>query len=80
MFESLQKDDIEREKSINRELLTRLNEKETQLKISERQNEKMRKQMITTNTLVKIQQEQIQKLKFELAKLSRIHNGDGSMK
>ena len=57
LFESIQQDDLERERSINRELQTRLTERDAQLKISERQNEKMKRQVMTTNTLVKIQQE-----------------------
>ena len=59
LFESIQQDDLERERSINRELQTRLTERDAQLKISERQNEKMKRQVMTTNTLVKIQQELI---------------------
>ena len=45
-------------------------EKENQLKISEKQNEKLKRHMMTTNTLVKIQQEQIKRLKLDLSKLT----------
>ena len=69
--ESIQKDDLEKERSINRELQARLMEKENQLKISEKQNEKLKRHMMTTNTLVKIQQEQIKRLKLELSQKTR---------
>ena len=59
LMESLQKDELEKEQSLNRELHSRLMEKENQLNISERQNEKLRRQNATINTLVKIQDEQI---------------------
>ena len=68
--ESIQKDDLEKERSLNRELQARLMEKENQLKISEKQNEKLKRHMMTTNTLVKIQQEQIKRLKLELSKMT----------
>ena len=78
LMESLQKDELEKEQSLNRELHSRLMEKENQLNISERQNEKLRRQNATINTLVKIQDEQIKKLKLELSKASdkATKNGD----
>jgi len=76
LFESIQQDDLERERSINRELQTRLTERDAQLKISERQNEKMKRQVMTTNTLVKIQQEQIKMLRTELTKMKNVQNGE----
>ena len=77
-MDSLQKDELEKEQSLNRELHSRLMEKENQLNISERQNEKLKRQNATINTLVKIQDEQIKKLKLELSKLSdkSTRNGD----
>ena len=77
-MESLQKDELEKEQSLNRELHSRLMEKENQLNLSERQNEKLRRQNATINTLVKIQDEQIKKLKLELSKTSdkATKNGD----
>jgi len=78
IMESLQNDELEKEQSLNRELHSRLMEKENQLKISERQNEKLRRQNVTVNTLVKIQEEQIKRLKLELSKMSdkATRNGD----
>jgi len=76
--ESLQKDALEKEQSVNRELHSRLMEKENQLNISERQIEKLRRENATVNTLVKIQDEQIKKLKQELSKTcdKATKNGD----
>ena len=76
--ESLQKDALEKEQSVNRELHSRLMEKENQLNISERQIEKLRRENATVNTLVKIQDEQIKKLKQELSKTcdQTTKNGD----
>ena len=78
MQESYLKDELEKERSVTRELQVRLQEKETQLKISERQKEKIKRQMMTANTLVRIQQEQIKRLKLDISKLgeSQQHNGD----
>ena len=76
--ESYLKDELDKERSLTRELRVRLQEKETQLKISERQKEKIKRQMMTANTLVRIQQEQIKRLKLDISKLgeSQQHNGD----
>ena len=78
MQESYLKDELEKERSVTRELRVRLQEKETQLKISERQKEKIKRQMMTANTLVRIQQEQIKRLKLDISRLgeSRLLNGD----
>jgi len=78
ILESYNRDELEKERSINRELRSRLQEKETQLKISERQNEKIKRQMMTANTLVRIQQEQIKRLKLDISRLAEphLHNGD----
>ena len=76
--ESYLRDELDKERSLTRELRVRLQEKETQLKISERQKEKIKRQMMTANTLVRIQQEQIKRLKLDISKLgdSQLHNGD----
>lgn len=72
------RDELDKERSINRELRARLQEKETQLKISERQNEKIKRQMMTANTLVRIQQEQIKRLKLDLSGVgeAQLYNGE----
>merc|ERR1711953_1543904 len=76
--DSYLKDELDKERSVTRELRVRLQEKETQLKISERQKEKIKRQMMTANTLVRIQQEQIKRLKLDISRLgeSRLPNGD----
>ena len=78
ILDSYHRDELEKERSVTRELQVRLQEKETQLKISERQNEKIKRQMMTANTLVRIQQEQIKRLKLDISRLanSHLHNGD----
>ena len=76
--ESYLKDELDKERSLTRELRVRLQEKETQLKISERQKEKIKRQMMTANTLVRIQQEQIKRLKLDISRLGelQLHNGE----
>jgi len=69
LLESAARDELDKERSLNRELSVRLLEKENQLKLAEKQTEKMKRQMVTCNTLVKIQQEQIKQLKLELSKV-----------
>ena len=78
ILDSFHRDELDKERSLNRELRVRLQEKETQLKISERQNEKIKRQMMTANTLVRIQQEQIKRLKLDISRLgeSQLYNGD----
>ena len=78
ILDSFHRDELDKERSLNRELRVRLQEKETQLKISDRQNEKIKRQMMTANTLVRIQQEQIKRLKLDISRLgeSRLPNGD----
>ena len=46
IFDSVLRDELEKEKSKNRELTSRLNEKEKQLKIAERQTESMKRHMV----------------------------------
>ena len=46
IFDTVLRDELEKEKSKNRELTTRLNEKEKQLKIAERQTESMKRHMV----------------------------------
>lgn len=76
LLESAARDELDKERSLNRELSVRLLEKENQLKLAEKQSEKMKRQMVTCNTLVKIQQEQIKQLKLELSKFRSLQNGD----
>ena len=78
ILDSFHRDELDKERSLNRELRVRLQEKETQLKISERQNEKIKRQMMTANTLVRIQQEQIKRLKLDISRLGepQLYNGD----
>ena len=46
IFDTVLRDELEKEKSKNRELTTRLTEKEKQLKIAERQTESMKRHMV----------------------------------
>ena len=46
IFDTVLRDELEKEKSKNRELTSRLNEKEKQLKIAERQTESMKRHMV----------------------------------
>ena len=46
IFDTVLRDELEKEKSKTRELTSRLNEKEKQLKIAERQTESMKRHMV----------------------------------
>jgi ribosomal protein L37AE/L43A len=69
LFESVFRDDIEKERSKNRDLSSRLAEKDKQLKLAERQMENMRKHMMISQTVACQQQEEIKRLKNEISRL-----------
>jgi len=69
IFESVFRDDLEKERSKNRDLSSRLAEKDKQLKLTERQMENMRKHMIISQTVASQQQEEIKRLKHEINRL-----------
>ena len=52
IFDTVLRDELEKEKSKNRELSTRLSEKEKQLKIAERQTESMKRHMVLSQVMV----------------------------
>ena len=70
LFESVFKDDIEKERSKNRDLTSRLVEKDKQLKLAERQMENMRRHMMISQTVAGQQQEEIKRLKNEINRLT----------
>jgi len=82
LFESVFKDDIEKERSKNREMSSRLVEKDKQLKLAERQMENMRKHMVISQTVASQQQEEIKRLKNEINRLgffqSKVRNYQSS--
>ena len=51
IFDTVLRDELEKEKSKNRELSTRLTEKEKQLKIAERQTESMKRHMVLSQVI-----------------------------
>merc|ERR1711936_615022 len=70
LFDTVFKDDIEKERSKNRDLTSRLVEKDKQLKLAERQVENMRRHMMISQTVASQQQEEIKRLKNEINRLS----------
>jgi len=82
LFESVFRDDLEKERSKNRDLSSRLAEKDKQLKLAERQMENMRKHMIISQTVASQQQEEIKRLKNEISRLgffqSKVRNYQSS--
>jgi len=74
LVESIYKDDYLREASKNKELMLRLKEKDKQLKISERQIDSMRKHMLISQNITIAQQEEITKLKEEMARMKMFQN------
>jgi len=70
LIESVLKDDIEKEKSKNRDLSSRLVEKDKQLKLAERQIDNMRRHMMISQTVANQQQEEIKRLKNEINRLT----------
>lgn len=82
LFENVFKDDIEKERSRNRDLSSRLVEKDKQLKLAERQMENMRRHMVISQTVASQQQEEIKRLKNEINRLgffqSKVRNYQSS--
>ena len=70
IFDSVIRDELEKEKSKNKELSVRLVEKEKQLKIAERQTENMKRHMVISQGVSAQQQEEIKKLRNEINRLS----------
>lgn len=70
LIESVLKDDIEKEKSKNRDLSSRLVEKDKQLKLAERQIDNMKRHMMISQTVANQQQEEIKRLKNEINRLT----------
>lgn len=70
IYDGVVKDELEKEKSKNRELLARLTEKEKQLKISERQSENMKRHMTISQSVSLQQQEEIKSLRNEINRLT----------
>ena len=61
IFDTVLRDELEKEKSKNRELTTRLTEKEKQLKIAERQTESMKRHMVLSQVIMVRKDEMDQK-------------------
>ena len=61
IFDTVLRDELEKEKSKNRELTTRLTEKEKQLKIAERQTESMKRHMVLSQVILVCKKEIDQK-------------------
>ena len=61
IFDTVLRDELEKEKSKNRELTTRLTEKEKQLKIAERQTESMKRHMVLSQVIMILKDEMGQK-------------------
>lgn len=78
IFDKVLRDELEKEKSKNKELSVRLAEKEKQLKIVERQTENMTKHMVMSQKIAKEQQDEIKRLRNEITRLtvfrSRVRN------
>jgi len=70
IFDTVLRDELEKEKSKNRELTTRLTEKEKQLKIAERQTESMKRHMVLSQGVAAEQQAEIKRLRNEINRLS----------
>jgi len=70
IFDTVLRDELEKEKSKNRELTTRLTEKEKQLKIAERQTESMKRHMVLSQGVASEQQAEIKRLRNEINRLS----------
>jgi len=70
IFDTVLRDELEKEKSKNRELTSRLNEKEKQLKIAERQTESMKRHMVLSQGVAAEQQAEIKRLRNEINRLS----------
>jgi len=70
IFDTVLRDELEKEKSKNRELTTRLTEKEKQLKIAERQTENMKRHMVLSQGASSQQQEEIKRLRNEINRLT----------
>jgi len=70
LFENVFKDELEKERSKNRDLTSRLVEKDKQLKLTERQMENMKRHMMISQTLAGQQQEEIKQLKNEINRLT----------
>jgi len=78
IFDTVLRDELEKEKSKNRELSTRLLEKEKQLKIAERQTESMKRHMVLSQGVAAEQCAEIKRLRNEINRLSvfrsTVHN------
>ena len=72
------RDELEKEKSKNRELSACLNEKDNQLKIAERQTESMKRHMLLSQNASNQQQEEIQKLRNEINRLTVFKSAVGN--
>jgi len=70
IFDTVLRDELEKEKSKNRELSTRLTEKEKQLKIAERQTESMKRHMVLSQGVAAEQDAEIKRLRNEINRLS----------
>jgi len=70
IFDTVLRDELEKEKSKNRELSTRLSEKEKQLKIAERQTESMKRHMVLSQGVSSEQCAEIKRLRNEINRLS----------
>jgi hypothetical protein len=70
IFDTVLRDELEKEKSKNRELSTRLSEKEKQLKIAERQTESMKRHMVLSQGVASEQCAEIKRLRNEINRLS----------
>lgn len=70
MYDSVIRDDLEKEKSKVRELTTRLVEKEKQLKIAERQTENMKRHMVVSQGVNTQLQEENKRLRNEINRLT----------